>query len=76
MDIKGIARWNFDADIVGLWVCRGDHERSHKCTMERLSPYETLEIMNAMRSQLLHVDAAIKTLTPNAELTGRVTGPD
>ncbi len=69
MDTTEIGRWNFEADDDGLLVCRGLHESGEHCEahMERLSPHEVLEIVNAMRAQLLHVDAVLKTLVPNVK---------
>lgn len=67
MDITGFYRWNFDADDDGLLICKGEHERSNGCTMERVSPHETLQIVNLMRSRLSHIEAVLKTLLENNE---------
>ena len=50
-----LRRWNFEADDDGLLVCRGRHEGHEHCEayMERLSPHEALEIINALRSECL-----------------------
>lgn len=51
--------WNFEADDESLMVCRGGHENSEHCEahMERLSPHETLEIINSLRSKALELEA-------------------
>lgn len=48
-------RWNFDADDESVMVCKGEHESSDHCEahMERLSPHEALEIINALRAECL-----------------------
>ncbi len=57
-------RWNFEADDEGLLVCRGLHENSEHCEahMERLSPHETLEIINALRAECLSWAAKAEAL--------------
>lgn len=55
--LEAIFRWNFDADDEGVLVCRTPHDRSESCIpfMERLSPYEVLEILNDLRAMCLEL---------------------
>lgn len=60
-----LRRWNFEADDDGLLVCRGQHESHEHCEahMERLSPHEALEIINALRAECLNWAAKADALT-------------
>ena len=56
-------RWNFDADDQGLMVCRGDHGKAPACQMDRLSPYESLEVINSLRAEVSRLRAAVKLIS-------------
>lgn len=48
-----LRRWTFEADDEGLLVCRGDHDKVAGCEKERLSPRESLEIIEKLRAEAL-----------------------
>jgi hypothetical protein len=68
-------RWNFDADDDGVMACPGNHDKHEPCRMAHICHHETLSILNAMRAQIIALEAARKLaalseLTADAEALG------
>jgi hypothetical protein len=45
-------RWNFETNDDSISVCRDLHEKGCPCEYETLTPNQTLEIINDLRSQV------------------------
>ncbi|GEM_PF-5830347 len=56
------ARWDFEATDSGLTVCKHNHDKGQPCEYEDLTPHETLEILNDMRSKLLRVSFLLQQI--------------
>jgi hypothetical protein len=53
------ARWNFEATDSSLLVCRDHHDKGDDCDYRPMHPAEVLELVNDLRSRLLHLRVLI-----------------